>query len=226
MSVSVQTIIDRAKAFSPLNSSLASDPVELVTRIQQMQQRIFTAVASLPTTVVGRSRFTTATSVTSSSGASERTLALPSGLERLLRVTLPSGVEVLPVLEFDVNAQLPPRYFLRGQTLHEVSSDWSATTGTVALSVLYAYGPTAITPTGGTSQTVTIPDEWVDLLIKPLAMYFHTKDPGREPTEYQFLNSEYTQVWNGFLAYVTNYAGELNLMANLPQPPESRRGDA
>jgi hypothetical protein len=219
-------VIDRAKAFSPLNTSLASDPVELVTRIQQMQQRIFTAVASLPAAVLGRSRFTRDATLTSTNAASTRSADL-SGLtppmERLLKVTLASGVEVLPVTLFDPWAQLPPRYAIRGQTLLEISNDWSASTEAVSLSVLYCAGPTAITPTGGTSQTLTIPDEWADLVIKPLAMYFHSKDPGRDPTEYQMLDQEYTQVWNGFLAYVTNYAGELSLPAQLPPPPEAKR---
>jgi|SRR6185312_681538 len=224
MSTTVQNCIDRAKSFSPLNASLASDPVEMTTRVQQMQQRIFTAVASLPASMVGRSRFSQSDTLTSSSGSSSRTVDLTTAtkpVERLLRVAL-SGVEVLPVLEFDSWAQLSPRYFIRGQTLYEVSSDWGAS-GTASLTVLYCYGATAITPTGGTTQTVSIPDEWIDVLVKPLAMYFHTKDPGRDPMEYQSLDAEYTQTWNGFLAYVTNYAGELNLNAQLPPPPEAKR---
>lgn len=227
MAVTIQNVIDRAKAFSPLNASLAGDPVELVTRVQQMQQRVFTAVASLPVALLGRSRFTVAQAVTSSNSASGRTYALSAlsqPMERLLRVSLgATGAEVLPVTEFDTNVNLPPRYFVRGQTLTEVSNDWSAITGTVSLSILYAFGAAAISPTGGTAQLVTVPDEWADLLVKPLAMYFHQKDPGRDPTEYQFLDAEYSAVWNGFLAYVTNYAGEFNLNAVLPQPPESRR---
>lgn len=226
MAVTCQTVIDRAKAFSPLNTSLASDPVELVTRIQQIQQRIFTAVASLPVALVGRSRFTQRETLTSSSGSSGRTIALTGAtkpVERVVRVTESDGTEVLPVLEFDVWAQRAPRYIHRAQTLVEVGSDWSASTGTVTLTVSYCYGPTAITPSGGTGQTLTLPDEWADLVIKPLAMYFHTKDPGRDPGEYDRLYAEYTQAWNGFLAYVTNYAGEWNLNATLPAPPEATR---
>lgn len=226
MSVTVQNIIDRAKAFSPLNASLATDPVELTTRVQQMQQRIFSAVASLPVALLGRSRFTIGQSLTSTNASASRTAALSAltpPVERLLRVTLANGQDVLPVSEFDPYAQLAPRYFIRGQTLYEVSNDWSATTGTVTLLVLYAYGATAITPTGGTGQAISLPDEWADLLIKPLAMYFHQKDPGRDPTEYANLSAEYSMGWASFLGYVTNYAGELNLNAQLPPPPEAHR---
>lgn len=92
--------------------------------------------------------------------------------------------------------------------------------------MLYAYGATAITPTGGTSQLVTVPDEWIDLLIKPLAMYFHTKDPGRDPSEYAALDAEYASVWNGFLQYVANYSGDVTRQELLPAPPESQRRGA
>jgi hypothetical protein len=220
VSTTCQTIIDRAKQYSPLNTSLATDPVEMLTRIQQMQQRVFTAVAALR-----RPPFTTTASVTSNSAASARSISVASlspPLERLLRVTLPSGAEVYPVSEFDQQAQLAPRYFARQKTLIEVASDWGAT-GTVALTLLYAYGATAIAPTGAATQAVTVPDEWIDLLIKPLAMYFHTKDPGRDPSEYQTLDAEYGAVWNGFLGYVANYSGDVTRRELLPAPPESQK---
>lgn len=111
MTATCQNIIDRAKQFSPLNNSLATDPIELVTRIQQMQQRIFTAVAGLR-----RPPFTTTGSATSNSAASARSASIASlspPLERLLRVTLSTGAEVYPVSEFDQQGQLAPRYFAR-----------------------------------------------------------------------------------------------------------------
>lgn len=223
MSTTCQNVIDRAKQFSPLNTSLANDPVELLTRIQQMQQRIFTAIAGLR-----RPPFTTTATVVSNSAASARSASIASlspPLERLLRVTLPSGAEVYPVSEFDQQAQLAPRYYARAKTLNEVSSDWGAT-GTITLTLLYAYGATAIVPTGATSQAITLPDEWADLLIKPLAMYFHTKDPGRDVSEYQALDAEYAADWNGFLNYVANYAGDPFRRELLPAPPESQRRGA
>lgn len=219
MTTTCQQIIDRAKQFSPLNPSLATDPVELLTRIQQMQQRVFTAIASLR-----RPPFTQLQTLTSSSASSDRTIDLTTTtkpVERLLVVKLASGVEVVPVSEFDIYAQLAPRYIVRGKQLVEVSNDWSATSGAASLNVLYAYGATTITPTGSTSQPVSIPDEWVDLLIKPLAMYFHTKDPGRDPQEYANLQGEYTETWGGFLAYTGNYSGDVTRRDVLPKAPNA-----
>jgi hypothetical protein len=60
MTTTCQTIIDRAKSFSPLNASLATDPVEMLTRIGQLQQQIFTSAAG-----VSKDRFQAAQSLTS-----------------------------------------------------------------------------------------------------------------------------------------------------------------
>lgn len=219
MSTTCQNVIDRATAFNPLNASIAGNQVELLTRIQQHQQRIFTAVAKMR-----RPRFTTLATVTSSSAGSGRTVdlsTLASPLERLLRVTLAAtGAEVWQVSEFDVNAQLAPRHFVRDQILTEVANDWSATTGTVSLNLLYAYGAAAINVNSGTTQNVSVPDPWVDVLIYPLAGYFHLKDPGRDPQEWDRIQGLYSEAWYAFVTYLANLSGDLSRTEDLPAPPE------
>lgn len=216
MTTTAQDLIARAKSYSPLNASLATDPVEMLTRIQQDQQRIFTAAAGIST-----ERFQATQSLTSTSGSSGRvvdltTLSLP--LERLLTVTTPSGEEARKVSVQDTDAELAPRYLVRGRTLVEVGNDWSATSGTVSLAIVYVYGATPITVTGGTSQVMSLPDEWIDLLIKPLAMYFHTKDPGRDPSEYDRLSTEYQATWTAFMAYLTDFGGLSSERFAIPAP--------
>lgn len=218
MATTIQNVIDRAKAMNPLNTSLVGDVTEMMSRIQQMQQRVFTALASL-----NAARFTVSATPASTNASSNRTVnlaALAQPLERLIRVALPTGVEVLPVTESDQNAQLAPRYFVRGTTMYEVGSDWGPT-GAITLTVLYAYGAAAISLSGATTQTVSVPDEWCDVLILPLARYLHVKDPGRDPIEYQALTQQYGDAWSGFLHYATNYDGDLMRSQLLPQPPES-----
>lgn len=218
MATTCQNVIDRAKTFSPLNVSLTTDPVEMVVRVQQMQQRVFTAIAPL-----NAARFSVVATPNSTSASSNRTVdlsPLSPPVERVRRVALPSGVDVDQVTEMDPNAELAPRYFPRGQKLYEVGSDWGAT-GVVVMTILYAYGATPITATGGTSQAISLPDEWADVLIIPLARYLHTKDPGRDPIEYQNLTTQYGEAWTAFLGYVTNYDGELMRSKLLPAPPEN-----
>lgn len=224
MATTCQFVVDRAKAFNPLNASLAGDPVEMLTRIQQMQQRIFTAIGKLR-----RPRFTVLQSLSSTNASLNRSLNLAvvvPPVERVLRVTLASsGLEVFQVSEFDPNAQIAPRYYVRGQSLNEYSNDWGAS-GVVTVNLLYVYGATPITVTGATSQVVSLPDEWADVLIVPLARYFHQKDPGRDPMEYERLGQQYVDVWNGFLSYLTNYAGDMRRKELLPAPPEMTSSNA
>jgi hypothetical protein len=55
-------------------------------------------------------------------------------------------------------------------------------------------------------------------LIRPLAMYFHTKDPGRDPSEYDRINAEHQQTWQAFLSYLTNYGGVKSQRFDIPAP--------
>ena len=215
MSTTCQTIITRAKAFSPLNDSLATDPVELLGRIEQFQQRLFSATAS-----VSKDRFQTTQTLASTSGASARTVDLSSltaPLERLLVVTVPNGIARQVDVQ-DQDAELSPRYIARGLSLVEIGSDWSGTSGSVSVALVYVYGPAAISTTGATTQTVTIPDTFSDLLVLPLAMYFHTKDPGRDPSEYEHLNQQFMDLWQQYGDYLVNYSGVKSRRFDIPAP--------
>lgn len=217
MATTCQNVIDRAKAMNPLNTTLVSDPVEMLTRIQQIQQRVFTALAKLNGT-----RFAVAAAQGSTNASANRTVdltALAQPVERIIRVSFSTGAEIYPVTELDPNAQLAPRYFPRGTKLYEVGSDWGAT-GVVAVTILYAFGAATITVTGATSQAVTVPDEWADVLILPLARHLHLKDPGRDPVEYDRLTALYVQAWGGFMEYAANYDGDLMRSQLLPAPPD------
>lgn len=223
MSSTIQNVIDRAKSFNPLNVKLGNDAVDMCTRVQQHQQRVFTALASLPMALLGSSKFVVQQTLTSSSGASGRTVDLTTvsaPIERILRVSLASSnVDINKVTEFDVTTQLAPRYFIRGTLLNEVGSDWSTVTGTVSINLLYCFGATPIVVTNGTGQNVTVPDEWLDILILPLARYFFNQDPGRDPAEYQWLDSQYAETWNRFLVFATNFPGEYSDLSMFAPPP-------
>src|SRR4051812_9810004 len=123
MTTTAQQIVDRAKAMSTLNTPLTADRAVMLSRIRADQQALFTLVSS-----VTRDYFQTTADLTSSIAVSGRVLTL-SGLtlpvERVIRVDLSDGREANQVDVQDLDAELSPRYVVRGQTLVEVSNDWN-----------------------------------------------------------------------------------------------------
>jgi hypothetical protein len=216
VTTSCADIIARAGSFNALNSALTGDAVEMLSRIRADQQRIFTAVAGQT-----RDRFKGVSVLSSGTGSSARAFDL-SGvtppIERILKLTLADGREASQVDELDTAAELSPRYFVRGTTLYEVSNDWSAVSGAVTATLVYVFGATAISPTGGLAQNVTIPDEWIDVLVIPLAAYLHTKDPGRDPSEYEKLVGMLDEAQQGFVNYLTAYGGITSTRFSIPNP--------
>lgn len=227
MTTTCQTIVDRAKSASPLNTALASDRAEMLSRIRADQQELFTVLAGR-----SRDRFQTTASLSSTTGSSGRSFnlaAITPPVERVLQVVLQDGREANQVDVLDTDAELAPRYFVRGQTLIEVSNDWATAAGAINATLVYVYGMTDIDPAGALTQTVTVPDQWIDLLVLPLAMYFFQKDPGRDEPEYARLGvmlgsfDGRTGRRGAFLDYLENYGGVESKRFLQPTPPESRK---
>lgn len=216
MTTACSDIIARAGSFNALNSALTGDSVEMLSRIRADQQRIFTAIAGKT-----RDRFKTTAALVSTSGSSGRSLSLSgvtSPIERILKLTLADGREASQVDELDTEAELSPRYFVRGTTLYEVANDWSAAAGPVSATLLYVYSAAPISLTGGLAQNVSIPDEWTDILVIPLAAYLHTKDPGRDTSEYDKLADMLDEAQQGFVNYLTAYGGITSTRFSIPNP--------
>jgi len=190
----------------------------MLSRIRADQQALFTGVASLT-----RDRFKTTVSISSTGGSSGRVFdlsALSAPLERVLKLTLGDGREVSQVDELDTDAELAPRYFVRGLSLVEVGSDWG-TSGAKTATLVYVYGMTDIDPTGSLSQAVTVPDQWTDLLVLPLAIYLSRKDPGRDPNEIASLSSMLDDRQQAFTTYLTNLGGIQSTRFVLPTPNQT-----
>ena len=206
MTTTAQQIVSRAQAMSALNTPLTSDSGVMLSRIRADQQAVFSGVFGQ----IG-DRFQATASLTSTSGASGRTVdlsALTPPLGRVLTLTLASGARVRQVDVQDQDSKHAPRYYARGLTLVEVSNDWSTATGTVSLTLNYVTGPTDIDPTGSLTQTVSVPDSWTDLLVLPLAMAVANADPGRDPAEYARLDALYQARIAAFRVYLGSYAGD------------------
>lgn len=228
MSTTCQTIVDRARALSPLNVPLTADRAEMLGRIRADQQELFTRLADKT-----RDRLQTTAGVSSTNASADRVIDL-SGvtppIERVLQLKLVDGREVSQVDFLDVDAELAPRYFVRGRTLVEVSNDWRSTAGIVTGTIVYVYGPTDITPSGALSQNVSVDDQWINLLVLPLGVYLHTKDTGaRDASERQQLLAdlgdwdEGTGLRGAFLRHLENYGGVESRRFVQPSPGDSGR---
>jgi len=205
MSTTIADVIARATGMSVSNNTtdLSGNASEMIAAVAAWERDIFRAAAAL-------SRFFGASqTVTSTSGSANRTLNL-AGLvppvERVVAVNSPTAVVHRVDFE-DVAAELPPRFYAFATSLYEVGSEWSATAGTVDLSVWYAMAPTPLDPTGNTGQTLTLPDEYTDLIVLRLAHYLAVKDTGRDPLEAQSLQSSYDKRMADVIERLDHFAG-------------------
>lgn len=220
MSTTCQTIVTRAKAFSSLNSPLTSDAQEMLSRIRADQRAAFSLAAS-----VTRDYFQSSQALTSTSAVAGRTVdlnGLTQPLDRILKVVLPSGTEISQVDVLDLDAELAPRYRVAGKTLIEINNEWNTpvVATAVSLTVTYVFAPTDIDPTNaaGLGQSVSVPDEWIDLLVLPLAMYLVQKDPGRPEEEYDRIEKMKSDKEDAFVEYLQHYGGIEVRRFDIPKP--------
>lgn len=216
MATTCSDIVTRAKAFNTMNAPLTNDTSEILSRIRVDQQALFTSIAG-----VTRDRFQTTATLTSTNGSSGRSFNLATltsaPVERILKVTLQDGRDLNQVDVLDTDAELSPRYYVQGLSLVEVSNDWG-TSGSKTATLIYCYGPTDIDPTGSLTQAVTVPDQWTDLLVLPLAKYLAQKDPGRDPNEIARLQGMQNDLSQQFLSYLTTYGGIEVRRLVIPEP--------
>lgn len=221
MSTTCQQIYVRARRFSQANAELAPTKPEILARIEAEQQSVYAQLASLT-----RDRYQVKTSANSTNAASDREVdlaAITPSVLRVLKLQLPNGDEINQVDVLDTDADFSPRYVIRGQKAIEVGSDWGAS-GVVAVTVIYVQGPTAITSSGAYSQAMSLPDEWADLLVVPLAMYLcQMMGKGRDAEEYKRLEIMRDERQKAFADYVKNFGGVENKRFMLPQTADIGR---
>lgn len=223
MATSITNLKDRAVAWSSANGlqSLVSDTAEIINRVAADERALFDLAAA-----TNSYYFATTAAVTSSSGSSARTItttALTPPVGRILRLVLTaSGTEVNQVDVRDQDAELSPRYFLLGTVLTEVSNDWSATSGTVAGTLTYVKRPTVLSTTGALSQTITLPDEFADLLEMKLAYYIAHKDYGREQPELVRLEKMIQARTGEFVGFLQSFGGTEARRFNIPSSGSKR----
>ena len=207
MSTAIQDVLTRALGYSTQDNAadLYSNTSEIIAQVAAFERDIFRVAAAFTRNLVVQA----SSSFNSTNAAANRTVDLSTaspGVERIIRIQL-GGVWVSLVDLEDVDAELPPRAYLLGSTLTEVGSDWGAT-GVVALVIDYVVKPATLDPTSNLSQTITLPDEFADLLAIRLAHYLSIKDVGRDPAEAQELDTIYQTRLKSMLDALDHREGE------------------
>lgn len=207
MTTTLQQIQDRAVAFSSANglSSLVSDTAEIINRIASIEQGVYDLA-----TRENRHFFALKAAVASTNGSTDRSIGLagltiPCG--RILQLKLADGRIVNQVDVLDTDGELAPRYYVLGKTIYEVGNDWSPTAGPVSASLTYVRQPAALSVTGALTQTLSLDDEFTDLIELELAAYLAHKDVGRDPAELDRLDKLIAAAQANFISHITEFGG-------------------
>ena len=207
MATTIQQIQDRAVAWSIANgvSSLVSDTAEIIARVAADERSLFDLAAETSSHYFAYSQ-----SVTSSASSSARTIAttaLTYPVKRILKLVLSTGSQVNQVDLRDLDAELEPRYYMLGTTITEVEDDWSAVSGAVNATLTYVRGPTALSASGALSQSISLDDQFADLLEMRLARYLAQKDVGRGAEEVALLDARIAERTRDFLSFLSTFGG-------------------
>lgn len=229
MTTTCSDIVTRALALSVANQGLldpnvTADVQTALSRISQAQIKAFIAF-----TQANRTAFLTSITVASNAANGHRVVDLSAQsprVERIVRVELPSGVEVALVDPAVPTSEMAPRYFTEGDTLHEISNDWDTTSANaVSLTILCATRPPEldVSATASLTQTVSIPDRFTDLLVYELGAFLAESDVGREQAEVTDLRTKATGVLSDWINSAAQFGGVATYTFSIPTPtPDSK----
>jgi hypothetical protein len=226
MTTTLQQIVDRAVARSVANrgtSLVPTDTALTVERIGTAEHALFVRLASDQRTYFQRRAAVTTTASVAGAARTADLAAVTPPVVRVLRVarTL-DGREVLPVDLQREDDAWGPRYTTAGLTLTEVvdatGATWSPSDpAALALTVDYVAGPVALNLAGALTQTVTVPDLFVDLLVNRFAAFLVLRDVGRDEQELAALDAEYERRYSDFLKFMDTVAGRFPAAPAAPE---------
>lgn len=210
MALTVQNIIDRAALRSNLNDATLVSSSGLITHIDLFQKRIFLTAARVNPDYFGVEGSTSVRA----SGATWSLAASPSasGIAAVSLATVitvvgavplaPVGTTVNIVSLRNPNAGIAPRVYLRNKTISEYGGELSVDGSNYvsALKLWYSPLPTQLT---AVSDSVSVPDEFNDLLILPVARLLAIRD--QRPDEAAALDQEFAIGWSTFIAALSVY---------------------
>jgi len=209
MSTTAQTVMDRAIQRSAMNNPDLVPPAQMLGYLSTNEKAAFIAAAKRNPDFFGK---TATTSIRSSSTAGWDLTSSPGdvGIVSLITVAALTGTVSGVSVSQKVNMVslrwpqlgLSPRCYIRGHTVYGYSTELGADNSNMVtqLNISYSELPASITDVG---TYISLPDEWVDLLVLPLARILAIRD-GR-PDEAKLLEEEYQMLFALFLEQVATY---------------------
>jgi len=225
-----QYILDMAVAFSTFNTgpnapSVIANVPQILQRIRADQRAVFTKIADRSRYYYMQSQAVTTTNASSGRVIDMSTFPVP--VDRPLQLILQDGRIVSIVDLLDLSAELSPRAYVQGAQLVEVGNDYSPVAGTISGTLLYVQAPSPdINPAGDLTQTISLPTDWVDVLIISLAQFIAMSDttsvpPGAQPIrqdEIDRLGELLASRLEDILVFMDHYAGVPATRFDIPRP--------
>jgi len=214
MAITAQQVMNRAIQRSALNNPDLVPVAQLLGYITNFERSIYASGARYNPDYFGKSAATAVNgTVGAAGGDSSWDLTATPGdvfaVSGLIIATL-AGSYTTHAVGDPINIvgmrwpelQVAPRAYIRGQTIYEYGTDLSDDNVDYVdtLTVFYSEMPAAVTTV---SQALTLPDEWADLIIVPLARILAIRD--HRPEEVPVLDQEYNSLMATFIDHVSVY---------------------
>jgi len=233
MAYTAQDVVDLAVQRSALNDADLVPDAQLLGYITNSERRIYLLGARLNPNFFGAEGNTAVRADETEHwnlAATPGNIAAIAKLEAAALVGTPTNPTVsvgdeINLVDFRYpNLQISPRAYVRGRRLYDWNNELS-TNGSNYVSqvkVYYSQLPAAITTM---TQSINLPDEWIDLLIVPLARILSLRDKREE--EAQFFDQEYQLLIGQFqeemLVYEYGATRALGAVPAIPFAPPSAR---
>ncbi len=201
MAYTAQQVIDLAVERSALNDANLLPTTQILGYISNSERRIFMMGARMNPNFFGVNGLTTTRSAytdTWNLRTAPGNVAAITKLEADTVVGTPtvSAGDEINLIDFRYPlVELSPRAYVRGYVLTDYNGELSddASNYVSKVKVYYSKLPSALATTG---QTISLYDEWVDLLVVPIARILSIRDKREE--EAALFDQEYTQLLISF----------------------------
>lgn len=195
MATTAQQIIDRAVQRSSLNNPDLVPQAQLLQYISQFERAIYQRGARMNPDFFG----VEGTTATRAAQTDPWDLsATPGNVGLLTRAEVAAitgsvagvsvGQKVELVLQRMQEVAVPPRAYVRGRKVYQVGTELGSSGANLVTSLKIYYSPVPAAVTTLT-QSVSLQDEWTDLIVLPIARTLAVRD--RRLDEVQTINIEY-----------------------------------